>query len=158
MKLEQLVRADRELWIILARETRGSLKASAAGVLPLDARVTALLSAPRITMLLLPFPASHKAASDRLGDSSASDKKQGDAEKPSKKARKTRAEKACPEELKKYDMKLDNGRTCWSYTLKDGCKAKTSGKPPKCQRGIHVCANCKKPGHSVLVCRALQNA
>ena len=158
VKLEQLVRADRELWTILARETRGSLKASAAGVLPLDARVTALLSDPRITMILLPLPASHKAAGDRLGDSSASDKKQGDADKPSKRARKTRAEKACPEELKKYDMKLDNGRICWSYNLKDGCKAKTSGKPPKCQRGIHVCANCKKPGHSVLVCRALQNA
>ena len=152
VKLEQLVRADRELWTVLARETRGSLKATPAGVLPLDARVTALLSDPRITMLLLPLPVSHKAPIDKTSDASVNDKKQSDPDRP-KKVRKTRAEKACPEELKKYDMKLDNGRICWSYNLKDGCKAKTSGKPPKCQRGIHVCANCKKPGHSVLVCR-----
>ena len=59
VKLEQLVRADREIWTILARETKGSLKASAAGALPLDARVTALLSDPRITMMLLPLPSSH---------------------------------------------------------------------------------------------------
>ena len=155
VKLEQLVRADREIWTILARETKGSLKASAAGVLPLDARVTALLSDPRITMMLLPLPASHKAANDKQTDPNV--KKQGDQENPKKK-RKTRAEKSCPEELKKYDMKLDNGRICWSYNLKDGCSAKTSGKPARCSRGIHVCANCKKPGHSVLVCRALQNA
>ena len=153
VKLEQLVRADRELWTILARETKGSLKTNAAGVIPLDARVTALLSDPRVTMMLLPVPASHKAPADK----DPAVKKTGDLDNPKKK-RKTRAEKACPEELKKYDMKLDNGRICWSYNLKDGCSGKTSGKPPKCSRGIHVCANCKKPGHSVLVCRALQNA
>jgi len=155
VKLEQLVRADRELWTILARETRGSLKA-VGGVIPLDAQVIALLSDPRVTMLLLPLPTSHKSPSDKAADSSVGDRKQ-DPERP-KKVRKTRAEKSCPEELKKYDMKLDNGRICWGYNLKDGCKGKTSGKPPRCQRGIHVCANCKRPGHSVLVCRALQAA
>lgn len=116
-------------------------------MLPLDARVTAMLSDPRVTMLLLPLLASRKAPSDKLADSSVSDRKHGDPDRP--KVRKTRAEKACPAELKKYDMKFDNGRN-----LKDGCKATTSGKPPK----YHVCANCKKPGNSGLVCRALQNA
>ena len=94
---------------------------------------------------------------DKRTHAGAEIKKGGDDDPP-KKVKNTRAEKACPEELKKYDMKLDNGRICWGYNLKSGCNAKTSGKPPKCSRGIHVCANCKKAGHSVVVCRALQDA
>ncbi len=74
-----------------------------------------------------------------------------------KKAKKARVEKACPDELKKYKMNYTHGRICWSFNLKDGCSLttqKVEGKPNKCNKGFHVCANCHKPGHSAAVCRA----
>ena len=45
------------------------------------------------------------------------------------------------------------GQICWNYNLKDGCQLSTSGKPPKCARGLHMCACCHKAGHSAVVCR-----
>ena len=53
----------------------------------------------------------------------------GDADSPNPKKgpkkRKTRAEKSCPDELKKYKMNYTHGRICWSFNLKDGCSLKT---------------------------------
>ena len=49
----------------------------------------------------------------------------------------------------------DHGPVCWAYNLKTGCKNATSGKPSRCVKGFHVCANCHKAGHSVVVCRGL---
>ena len=107
-------------------------------------------------MMLLPLPGGVKTGdpNKQKGD------KRDDADpvKKVKKQKKTRAEKQCPEELKKFDLTSDSGRICWNYNLKSGCDNKTNGKPAKCNRGVHLCANCKKPGHSVLVCRALQQA
>ena len=42
---------------------------------------------------------------------------------------------------------------CWAYNLASGWKAKTGGNPPACNRGAHVCAFCRKIGHSYVKCR-----
>ena len=60
IKVEQLIRADRELFTILSQENIGSLKPDAAGVSPLDARVRALMTDPRSTMFMLPLPTSQR--------------------------------------------------------------------------------------------------
>lgn len=156
VKVEQLVRADRELWTLLAQETKGSLKPNAAGDIPLDAMVQRLCQDPRITMFLLPTPAGTKVV-----DKEAATKKPSTgapaqaAAKSTNKRRKTRAEKSCPEELRKFNLKCEHGPICWAYNMKSGCKNQTSGKPSRCAKGYHACANCHKPGHSVLVCRGL---
>ena len=156
VKTEQLIRADREIWTILAREYAGTLRMNAAGVIPLDARFDALITDPRVTMMLLPLPGgSRKDDPPRRNDVKVDDV---DPPKKVKKVKKTRAERQCPEELKKFDLSSDHGRICWNYNMKSGCSNKTSGNPAKCNRGSHLCANCKKPGHSVVVCRALQQA
>ena len=97
VKLYQLVRADRELWTLLAQEITGSLKMDGNEV-PLDKHVTRLSIAPRVTMLLLPLPANQKVV------------EVPDKPKPAPKAapvrpapkgstkHKTRAERSCPEE------------------------------------------------------------
>ena len=162
VKVEQLVRADRELFTLLAQEHRGSLKATGGGAPPLDALLTNMITDPRVTMFLLPVPLhnkSHGKSDDGLNDKKAgSDKGDG----PKKKKRKTtRGEKSCPEELKRFKMDYEHGRICWGFNLKDGCKGKTEKagqKPAKCAKGYHVCANCHKAGHSVVVCRALQQS
>ena len=112
---------------------------------------------PRITMFLLPSLATSKAVDKEppkkpstAGPSQAAAKSTG-----GNKRRKTRAEKGCPEELKKFQLRCEHGPVCWAYNLKSGCKNATTGKPSRCAKGFHVCANCHKPGHSVTVCRGL---
>ena len=156
VKTDQLIRADRELWTILAKEYTGTLKMSAAGVLPLDNRVEALMTDCRVTMMLLSLPGAKSSDPPKKSNVKGDKHDDPDLVKKVKKPRKTRAVRQCPEELKKYDMTSEHGGICWSYNMKDGCNNKTNGKSAKCNRGAHICANCKKPGHSVLVSRALQ--
>ena len=52
IKIDQLVRADREMWAILAQEVNGSLKMQGA-VIPLDQHVTRLSTDPRHHLSLL---------------------------------------------------------------------------------------------------------
>ena len=158
VKTDQLIRADRELWTILAREHTGTLKMGAAGVIPLDNKVAAVMTDLRVTMMLLPLPEAKSGDAPKKHDPKNDNPDDTEVIKQVKKAKKIRAVRKCPEELKKFDMTSEHGRICWSYNMKDGCSNKTNGKPAKCNRGAHVCANCKKPGHSVLVCRALQAA
>ena len=160
IKLEQLVRADRELWTILAQEVTGSLKMNGT-VIPLDRHFKQLTTDPRVTMLLLPLPNSQRVQ-DPLDSAkkTAQPKSSGGPPAAPKRAnkRKTRAERGCPEELRKYNMKVASGQICWNYNLKDGCQLPTNGKPARCQRGLHLCACCHKPGHSVVVCRDVKSA
>ena len=90
---EQVIRADRELFTILSQEHIGSLKPDAAGVSPLDNRVRALITDPRVTMFMLPLPSSQKAIKEDI------DREQKADSPPKlpkvKKAKKARAEKAC---------------------------------------------------------------
>ena len=157
VKLEQLVRADREMWTILAQEVTGSLKMTGNDI-PLDAHVKRLTTDPRVTMLLLPLPSNQKVHEPSGAPTRPAPTKPATAapKRPSK--RKTRAERGCPDELKKYNMKVSAGQVCWNYNLKDGCQLPTNGKPARCQRGLHICANCHKPGHSVVVCRDVKGS
>ena len=159
IKTEQLIRADRELFTIMSQEHVGTLKPNPAGVSPLDVRVQALMTDPRVTMFMLPLPSSHRAAKD---DTDKVVKVDGDKppKPPKKKVKKARQEKSCPDELKKYKMDYTHGRICWGFNMKDGCSLTTQkhdGKPSKCTKGYHVCANCHKPGHSATACRASSN-
>ena len=155
VKVEQLIRADRELWTLVAQEYKGTLKPNAAGIIPLDDQVRRFSQDSRITMFLLPSVASSKATEkEALPRKTAGTPHQAAAQSTNKK-RKTRAEKSCPDELKKYQLRCEHGPVCWARNLKTGCKNSTSGKPSRCAKGYHVCANCHKPGHSVVVCRGL---
>ena len=162
VKVDQLVRADREMFTLLAQEHRGPLKAAGGGAPPLDDLVKNMITDPRVTMFLLPVPShakQHGKSDDVWTDKKAgSDKGDG----PKKKKRKvSRSEKSCPEELKRFKLDYEHGRICWGFNLKDGCKGKTEKagqKPAKCAKGYHVCANCHKAGHSVVACRALHQS
>ncbi len=159
IKTEQLIRADRELFTSIARKNLPSLKPSAAGLPPLDARVEAYMNDPCITMFMLPMPLSHRAPKDdvNLEIKQSQVVTDADSQNPKKgpKKRKSRAEKSCPEELKKHKMNYTHGRICWSFSMKEGCSLKTEkvdNKGYKCSKGFHVCAACHKPEHSALVC------
>ena len=157
IQLQQLVRADRELWTLLAQEVSGSLKMNGNDI-PLDGHVKRLTTDPRVTMLLLPLPGNQKLPEMPDGPKKNPSAKQAPAPAPKRNPkRKTRAERGCPEELRKYNMKTASGQVCWNFNLKDGCQLPSNGKPARCQRGLHICANCHKPGHSVVVCRDVKS-
>ena len=159
VKVEQLIRADREMWTLIAQEFKGSLKPDAAGAIPLDDVMKRFAQDPRITMFLLPMANSQKIVDKEVPTKkpSAASTVQAAAKSTTKK-RKTRAERSCPDELKQFQLRCEHGPVCWAYNMKTGCKNSTSGKPSRCTKGFHVCANCHKPGHSVLVCRSLSKA
>ena len=167
VKSEQLVKADRELWTILAQENLESLK-PVNDVPVLNKLFKTLVTDPRITMYLLPVPASVQKVTQAVAPApktSPAPKPQGPQPSSLNKRRKlTRAQKGCPQELKDYDMKFSQGTTvgpiCWGYNLKSGCPHETSQQNghTRCKRGFHACANCHKTGHSVVTCRVLKKS
>ena len=153
VKTEQLIRADKELWTILAQANPKTLKPE-NDVPALNTAFKALTTDPRVTMFVLPLPGgSTKPGAN--ANKTPNPKTASSPKQPNKRRKTTRAEKACPEELKKYTLKLEGkGNICWGYNLASGCPHTTSGQPPRCQKGFHVCANCHKPGHSLSTCRS----
>ena len=154
IKLEQIIRADRELWTILAQQQAKSLKPE-KGVPALNKDFEALCTDPRVTMFALPLPLARAANPPATPKPNPAPKATPKASPGNKRRKLTRAEKSCPEELKKYHLKLEGkGNICWNFNMGSGCSNSTSGSPPKCMRGFHVCAHCHKPGHSVTTCRS----
>jgi len=164
VRSEQVIKADRELWTILAQEYKESLKPT-NDVPALNQAFKGLTTDPRVTMYLLPVPSSVPKVSNAT---TAGPPKAPPAVKPqqgqgiNKRRKLTRAQKGCPQELKDFDLKFSqgtvNGPICWGYNLKAGCPNETSSQNgfSRCKRGYHVCANCHKPGHSVVTCRSLK--
>ena len=109
---------------------------------------------PRIIVLLMPQPAGRPASSSTADVDP--DKKPNPKKRPGKRARNA---PNVPDELKDCHQQTINGKPiCWAYNLASGCKATTGGKPPACSRGAHVCAFCRKVGHSYQQCRNAKGA
>ena len=104
-------------------------------------------------MHLLPLPT--KAHSVEASNASKPDAGKPKAKiRPGKRARAT-TEVKMPDELKGGHSKTsDNKPICWgAFNMKDGCSAKNYGNPVRCSKGIHICAFCRKGGHTFLSCR-----
>jgi hypothetical protein len=158
--LEQLVRADKQLWTEMSKAFNGAVVAAIAGdEPPFDEHVQRLRSDPRVTMYLLPLPQLAKVGTTggNAATSSAAPKGAPSAKvQPKKKFKATkRAEKNKPEMLMGMETVTKDGQNvCWSYNLEGGCQAQLIGgsKPARCAKGLHVCAFCHKANHSQLVC------
>ena len=139
--LSQLIKADCELWTLLAREHH-TVKPNAHGDKPLDLAISRLQHDPRIIVYLMPQPIGRHGATQ-------SELKVLDDPKPKKRpGKRGRTPPNVPAELKDCHQQTANGEPiCWAYNLATGCKAKTGGNPPACNRGAHVCAFCRKIGH-----------
>lgn len=159
VKQEQLLKADREIWTLLAQEFQGSLRRSRLNdPIPLGQHFRRLATDPRITWFLLPLPASSVKTFKKVdpGNGKQSKPQPPKTASAGTRKRKTRAEKSCPEELKKFNLKFGKGPICWAYNMRDGCRNKSTGDPPRCVKGHHVCRNCHKTNHSAPNCSAKQ--
>lgn len=134
---EQLMRADKEIFTIMAQEHVGFISAS-GGVMPLDVKMSTLSTDPRVTTHLLPLPAQN---SNRVA-------------RPVKKAKASaKAKSMCPSELKGFEQFDEKGNPiCWSFNLPKGCDEEA--KNGRCKKGMRVCIKCKRNNHSLQTRRA----
>ena len=169
--MNRIIQADREAWLILASEVP-SIKVTAAGEFPLGLALEALRTDPRITMYLMatwgrqpdvkmppdvPTPSkdgeglSRSAKRRRRLKAAAAARA---ATPPGKTASAPKGARVMPAELKGAHQRTEDGQLiCWDHNC-GGCRLKTEGDPPKCQHGMHVCAFCRRVGHSFRNCRA----
>ena len=163
--LTQCIRADKEMFLLMSQEGLLSFKPGASGVPPLDAVMSRLAFDQRITQFLLPMQKSQvvKTAPSKDKDNSKPPPPPHKvprvaSEKAKAKAKARGGPKNKPSSLAAYDTKTKFGNACWAFNLEDGCANKTEKDPKsgyqRCEKGLHVCAACHKPGHSVINCKA----
>ena len=159
--LQQLVEADRTLWMHVAQNTRGAVLTSGAP-LPVDAAVEKAQDSPEVAFCLLPRPGGHKSKGVRASDSSHSGakktkktkKKKGKGKQNQVEGGKRKAEDQ-GEEPKKPRVDIPQGAhmkgpdgkpNCFAYS-RGNCKAQDK---EKCVRGLHRCWFChgQRPGHA----------
>jgi hypothetical protein len=155
----QVIRADRELFTVMAQELQGSLQPDDKGEFPMEKKLKELRTDPRITMFLLPLPKSAAASSKDVDKPAAATtpstrpSQPGPARPPKRAKVSAKAKSMCPQELKGFQQKDPNGQAvCWAFNLKSGCKNEvTNGR---CKKGVHCCTKCHRTNHSLVSCRA----
>ena len=153
VKIEQVVKADRELLTIMGHEIKGSLRPSPLGTLPMDEAMKQLRVDPRVTMHLLPLPKARPSGVEKRGNDEVTTPKSDPkikAPKPKKPPTK-KAASLCPEELKGHHHRDERNETiCWAFNLSsNGCKTKGS----RCPKGVHKCAKSLRANHGLSTCR-----
>jgi hypothetical protein len=156
VQMEQVLRADRELFTLMAQEHTGPFVNGPKGELPLDLLMGQLSHDPRISMHLLPLPSSSSRAAPSHSVDDGNRKTGAGPPRPinpRKKARPSgKAKASCPEELKGYHQFDDNGQPiCWAFNMSKGCSEET--KDGRCKKGSHICIKCKRSNHSLVTCR-----
>ena len=149
VSVTQILRADREMFSLLAAEHSESLKPVAGKEPPLDRTFKRLMHDPRINVHLiaypkqqLPSPKTPKRAGEDTGDKPAPKKPRSNVAKPTPQM---------PVELKGLTSKTSDGKPiCWHRNLKKGCN--NTVKNGRCRFGMHVCMKCLKPGHGAADC------
>lgn len=152
ISMEQVIRADKHIFTLMAQEISGSLKATVAGVLPMDEKLLALKVDPRITMYLLPLPKNVKVAPSADVEEKP-DKVKPPKPVPKKKARPSpKAKSKCPGELQGYNqLNPDGVPVCWAFNMASGCSETTSNG--RCKKGSHECIKCNRNNHALPACR-----
>ena len=107
--LRKILKADRDIFSILASDLEGSLKAKAGCDPPLDEPFKRLMHDPRINIHLVPMPKPTKRAGDPP-----------DLAGPKKKIKKAHGDKSAPQlpaELQGLRIKNSQGKLmCWQIT------------------------------------------
>ena len=147
--VSQILKADREMFTLLAMEHTDGLKALPGREPPLDKKFKRLMHDPRINVHLIAYPKQQPVAPKtprRPGD------EPGD--KPSPKKPKNQPPKPVPQmpaELKGWTSRTADGKPiCWHRNLKKGCN--NTVKNGRCRFGMHVCMKCHKTGHGAADC------
>ena len=169
-----IIRADKELWTLVARSCRSGCKPDSSGTRPLDDLIKTTVSDPLVVLHLMPLatrgrpeprterpPPKGKGAKDGKGDRSRAappNRPKGKGKGKDKKGasahtRQPSGRPAMPREHRDLDPTDAKGnRRCYGFNLDEGCSLPASGNPPECDRGLHVCMNCGSKEHGAQQC------
>ena len=153
----QVIRADREIFTLMAQEIQTTLQPDQRGNMPMETKLKELRTDPRVTMFLLPLPKNASREPEKAAAASSTTKPSAPAGtplRPTKKARPSaKAKSMCPQELKGFAQRDPAGHAiCWAFNLKSGCKNEVNNG--RCKKGMHCCIKCHKSNHSLVTCRA----
>ena len=157
VRLEQLVKADQELFTIMAEELQHTSVTLTSVPAPMDDAMTRLSHDPRVQMFLLPLARGGKTPASSGGASSSgagNPPNRHPVQRPTKlKKPSAKAKSICPVELQGYSSRDSEGNAvCFGYNLKAGCKLEvTNGR---CKKGMHKCIKCGRANHGLSTCRA----
>jgi hypothetical protein len=149
--LQQLLRADRELFVKMGEVTRSGITVRPTGVLPLDEAMRTLMFSAPVQFHLLPLPTAAGGGKPNIqntgGDQVLKRPLAGGDDTKSKFPKKGGGKgkrgfvtgkgiPAMPNELKGMWFKTKEGqRICFAYNMKSGC----SSADGSCHKGEHVC-------------------
>jgi hypothetical protein len=160
--MDQLMRADQQLFRVMANLTRGGIIPRPDGSYPLNEAIKQAMEDPSVCFLLLPLPAVNKRAAEGTletqkyarqatkgaSSSSSTGRPLRPAAAPRRSARGRGSQggkgstAAMPPALKGMHSRTDtNESICWNYNLPNGCGNASDGS--KCSKGKHVCC---RPG------------
>ena len=171
-----IIKADRELWTLVARECRDGCKPTSAGVPPLDALVTQYQNDSVVSFCLFPLPTRGREwpkgkgggkdrsrtpglgkGKDGKGKTGKGKGGKGKKGQPSRFASPWPSAKrpSMPKELRHLASQDDKGRRyCYGWNLEEGCDLPASGTPAECDRGLHACMVCGSKDHGAASCPA----
>eukprot|EP00971_Amphidinium_carterae_P286480 5687788-Amphidinium_carterae.1 len=152
---EQLQRADKEAWRLVAEATATSgLRVDAAGELPAGEALRNVCTEATVRLLLMPLPLNAAAPQRSSQMSAASSSHQGAAQSPPPKRRKKQQQQQqqqrqqtqeksgtgtqLPPGLKGATATPDGARICFAYNLVKCTQQQAKG----CTKGKHVCTQC----------------
>ena len=165
VSLDQMLRADTEVFKVLVQRTRAGVRRLPDGTLPLDNHVQAVLDSVAVNMLLL-LPAGRAAAPVKTTAAAATgvesrgvrkrkaavEKKKAlasgggppDKKTDTKKVAQTRSR--MPEELIGCDNVVGGKNVCFGFNMRCGCPSKDIKPGDRCAKGFHICcvAGCGK--------------
>ena len=125
VNLEQLVKADKQLWAELSRVYAGAgavVAATAKGVPPFDEHIMRLRNDPRVTMFLLPLPSFARRSKSAQWEHLARLPLKGHLSRnPRKSSRPRRRRSETNQVLVGIDTVTKDGQNvCWSYNMESG--------------------------------------
>ena len=148
--LTQVLRADREIFSILAAEFEGSLKAKVGGTPPFDEPFKRLMHDPRINIHLVPMP---KHSNPKQPKRPPNPPVNPPPVKKPKGAGDVKSAPQVPQELQGLHLKNEQGKPlCWHANLEKKCSDPV--KSGRCRFGFHQCMRCLKQGHGAHECKS----
>ena len=160
--LAQCIRADKEMFLLMSQENLPSFKPGSSGEKPLDSLMARLMCDVRVSQFLLPLPKgqAHPGTAAAGSEAKGGLKRGNRASAPSGKSEakaKARGALLKPRFWVFFGLILEVESPTEVAKLGTCVKARQAGRfVLGTSRGLHLCANCHKPGHSVLTCRALK--
>ena len=165
--IDQLLRADRELWVRIS-ETVGHQFGGTLGTTPVDEAIKSLKDSPQVLFHLHPMPLPPKPDKllplKRAWYATQEGKGKGKQEKGKGKGKGKlkgkgkgsggqKVQTNVPAPLKGLGPNFQGEPICFDHSLPHGCQLETwdTALGPSCRKGLHLCMKCHGP-HSASGC------